>query len=157
MLIQHATRLMREVCALRHLSVNTDRSYPTRLIVHLLYACGLRVSEPLNLRIKDVDLRAGRLYVYQAKGNKGRVVLFPKCLTEPIERQIVSAKVMAAQDHARGIPVALPGLLANGFGVAPPGGFRAAPPKGGTPNRVFKQALRTRFRAVLGGQILTLA
>jgi site-specific recombinase XerD len=25
--------------------------YPTRLIVHLLYGCGLRVSEPLNLRI----------------------------------------------------------------------------------------------------------
>ena len=26
--------------------------YPTRLIVHILYACGLRVCEPLNLRIK---------------------------------------------------------------------------------------------------------
>jgi site-specific recombinase XerD len=25
-------------------------NYPTRLIVHLLYACGLRVCEPLNLR-----------------------------------------------------------------------------------------------------------
>ena len=30
--------------------------YPTRLIVHLLYGCGLRVCEPLNLRSKDVDL-----------------------------------------------------------------------------------------------------
>ncbi len=28
--------------------------YPLRLIVQLLYGCGLRVSEPLNLRIKDV-------------------------------------------------------------------------------------------------------
>ncbi len=42
--------------------------YPTRLIVHLLYGCGLRVTEPLNLRIKDVDLRESKLYVYQAKG-----------------------------------------------------------------------------------------
>ena len=49
--------------------------YPTRVITHLLYGCGLRVSEPLNLRIKDVDLKLGRLYVHQAKGNKGRVGL----------------------------------------------------------------------------------
>ena len=27
MQIQHATRLMREVCALRHLSINTEKSY----------------------------------------------------------------------------------------------------------------------------------
>ena len=51
--------------------------YPARLIVHLLYGCGLRVSEPLNLRIKDVDLKKGQLYIHQSKGNKGRVVLFP--------------------------------------------------------------------------------
>jgi integron integrase len=89
--------------------------YPTRLIVHLLYGCGLRVSEPLNLRIKDVDLREDRLYVYQAKGNKGRVVPFPKCLKDPIERQMALAKVLAAEDHAGGIPVALPGLLAKKY------------------------------------------
>ena len=89
--------------------------YPTRLIVHILYGCGLRVSEPLNLRIKDVDLREDRLYVYQAKGNKGRVVPFPKCLRDPIERQMALAKVLAAEDHARGIPVALPGLLAKKY------------------------------------------
>ena len=212
MLIHHATRLMRETCALRHLSINTEKSYthwlrrygvflkdpqlknltteqkieafltrlatagvsastqnqafnallffyrevlkrelgpvdslrakrpatirqcptvdevrqllatvsdiycyPTRLIVHLLYACGLRVSEPLNLRIKDVALRERRLYIYQTKGNKGRVVLFPDCLAEAIERQLILAKSLAAQDHARGIPVALPGLLAKKY------------------------------------------
>ena len=31
------------------------------------------------------------------------------------------------------------------FGVPPLGGFRAAPPKGGTPNRIFKQALSDAF------------
>ena len=34
-------------------AVTNVGGYPTRLIVHLLYACGLRVCEPLNLRIKD--------------------------------------------------------------------------------------------------------
>lgn len=48
--------------------------YPTRLITNLLYACGLRVCEPLNLRIKAVDLKQSRLYLHHAKGSKGRVV-----------------------------------------------------------------------------------
>ena len=38
--------------------------YPTRLIVHLLYGYGLRVSEPLNLHIKDIDFNESRLYIY---------------------------------------------------------------------------------------------
>ncbi|RYD74279.1 MAG: hypothetical protein EOP84_20150, partial [Verrucomicrobiaceae bacterium] len=36
--------------------VEEPGDYPLRLIVKLLYGCGLRVTEPLNLRIKDVDL-----------------------------------------------------------------------------------------------------
>ena len=30
--------------------------YPTNLIARLIYGCGLRVCEPLNLRIKDLNL-----------------------------------------------------------------------------------------------------
>lgn len=89
--------------------------YPTRLIVHLLYGCGLRVSEPLNLRVKDVDLRQNRLYVHHAKGSKGRVVPFPNCLAEPLQTQLVVARKRAEQDRAAGIPVALPGLLAKKY------------------------------------------
>ena len=96
-------------------SVSDIYSYPTRLIVHLLYACGLRVSEPLNLRIKDIDLKQRRLYVHQAKGNKGRVVLFPDCLTPALQRQLEVAKAHATQDEARRIPVALPGLLGKKY------------------------------------------
>jgi site-specific recombinase XerD len=73
--------------------------YPTRLIVHLLYACGLRVSEPLNLRIKDVDFKQQRLYLHHAKGNKGRVVLVPHCLIEPLQRQITIARTAAEKDR----------------------------------------------------------
>ena len=54
--------------------VKDIHGYPTRLLVHLLYACGLRVCEPLNLRIKDLDLKERRLHIHQAKGNKGRGV-----------------------------------------------------------------------------------
>lgn len=92
--------------------------YPTRLIVHLLYACGLRVCEPLNLRIKDLDLARRRLHIHQAKGNKGRVVLFPDCLVPALQHQVATAKAVAAGDVQNNIPVALPGLLAKKFPYA---------------------------------------
>jgi len=98
--------------------VADTHGYPTRLVVHLIYACGLRVCEPLNLRIKDVDLKQRRLYVHQSKGNKGRVVLFPECLCASLERQLALAKALAAQDMARRVPVALPGLLAKKYPYA---------------------------------------
>ena len=39
------------------------------LVVRLLYGCGLRVSEPLELRIKDVDLDVARLTI---RGNRAQ-------------------------------------------------------------------------------------
>jgi integrase len=95
--------------------VSDIHGYPTRLIVHLLYGCGLRVSEPLNLRIKDVDLCQNRLYVHQAKGGKGRVVPLPTCLIEPLQRQLAVGRKRAEQDRLAGISVALPGLLGKKY------------------------------------------
>jgi hypothetical protein len=42
-------------------------------------------------------------------------VLFPKCLAQPLERQLLKARKVAAQDHTMGIPVPLPGLLAKKY------------------------------------------
>ena len=98
--------------------VKEIHGYPTRLLVHLLYACGLRVCEPLNLRIKDLDLKERRLFIHQAKGNKGRVVQFPECLTAALERQLTVAKALHSYDLTKRIPVALPGLLAKKYPYA---------------------------------------
>ena len=51
--------------------------YPTNLICRLLYGCGMRVSEPLNLRIKDVQMDDSRLFIMGAKGGKDRIVNLP--------------------------------------------------------------------------------
>jgi site-specific recombinase XerD len=98
--------------------VRDVHGYPTRLLVHLLYACGLRVCEPLNLRVKDLDLTNRRLYIYQAKGNKGRIVQFPECLKPALELQLAVAKAQHAHDYKERIPVALPGLLAKKYPYA---------------------------------------
>jgi integrase len=37
-------------------TVRNQGGYPTNLIARMLYGCGMRVSERLNLRIKDIAL-----------------------------------------------------------------------------------------------------
>ncbi|MDD5199358.1 MAG: tyrosine-type recombinase/integrase [Terrimicrobiaceae bacterium] len=85
--------------------------YPTRLIVRFLYGCGLRVTEPLELRIKDVDLAARRLIIRGAKGAKDRVVEAPVSLVEELSAQLRMARAVWRGDAAAGLPVAMPGLL----------------------------------------------
>ncbi|WP_281251820.1 tyrosine-type recombinase/integrase [Prosthecobacter debontii] len=52
------------------------------LVCKLLYGCGLRVSEALALRVKDVDLQGGLITVRSGKGNKDRAIPLPKPLRQ---------------------------------------------------------------------------
>lgn len=92
-------------------AVRDSAGYPTALVAHLIYGCGLRVSEPLDLRIKDVCLKDSRLIIRQAKGAKDRVVPIPCSLITRLSAQVEIAKAFSAQDIATGLPVALPGRL----------------------------------------------
>ncbi len=53
-----------------------------RLLVQTAYACGLRLSEVLHLRVGDIDSRRRVLHVRQAKGRKDRLVPLPAGLLE---------------------------------------------------------------------------
>jgi integrase len=44
-------------------------------IVRLLYCCGLRPCEARKLKIEDVDLIIGKLYIRESKGHKDRIVM----------------------------------------------------------------------------------
>jgi|SRR6185295_11199558 len=89
--------------------------YPVNLIVRLLYGCGLRVSEPLNLRIKDVDLTNGRVMLKGAKGGKDRVVALPCSLTEEIQAQTDYARAVWQRDVVARLPLEIPGQLAKKY------------------------------------------
>jgi site-specific recombinase XerD len=45
-----------------------------RLLLAIIYGCGLRCSEVRNLQIKDVDLDRAMLHIRQGKGRKDRYV-----------------------------------------------------------------------------------
>jgi len=96
-------------------SVDDLHGYPTRLLTHLLYGCGMRVGEPIALRTKDVLIADSRLVLRGAKGGKDRVVPIPCSLIEPLRRQLRAARVVWEQDAADGIEAPLPGLLGRKY------------------------------------------
>lgn len=54
-----------------------------KTIIMLMYSCGLRVGEVINLKISDIDSRRGVIYILNAKGGKDRQVpLHDKLLTQ---------------------------------------------------------------------------
>lgn len=99
--------------------VQDEAGYPTRLIARLLYGCGLRVSEPLNLRVKDLDAAHSRLMIRGAKGGKDRIVRVPCSLMVALLEQMKFAKAIWQRDAANGLPVQLPGELARKYPRAP--------------------------------------
>jgi len=99
--------------------VEDSAGYPVRLVTLLLYGCGLRVSEPLNLRIKDLDTSAWRLTLRGCKGGKDRTVIVPQCLRAAITTQIDHARAMWQRDRETKLPVEVPGLLARKYPNAP--------------------------------------
>ena len=46
-------------------------------LARLLYGTGMRLTEGLNLRVKDVDFDRKVIVVRSGKGDKDRVVMFP--------------------------------------------------------------------------------
>lgn len=89
--------------------------YPVNLIVRLIYGCGLRVNEPLSLRVKDVDLANSRLLLRGAKGAKDRIVALPCSLAQEVQMQMDYARAVWKRDAAAKIPVTLPHQLARKY------------------------------------------
>ena len=54
--------------------LNAPANIKHRAMLSLIYACGLRRSELLNLKPLDVDSKRGLLIIRQSKGNKDRIV-----------------------------------------------------------------------------------
>jgi integrase len=79
-------------------TIRNEGGYPTNLIARMLYGCGLRVTEPLNLRIKDINLERGSLCIRGAKGGNDRVVPLPESLIPELRQQIAFARAVWQRD-----------------------------------------------------------
>jgi len=69
--------------------------WPVRLMLQLMYGCGLRVLEVCRLRVKDVDFGYLQITVRDGKGGKDRITVLPVSLVEELRRQIDSAQLLS--------------------------------------------------------------
>ena len=87
-----------------------------RLITQLLYGSGLRISECLRLRVKDVDFQRRELTVRMGKGRKDRVTVLPDRVIAALERQLEQVRLVHEQDLAEGYgKVSLPRALSRKY------------------------------------------
>ena len=83
-----------------------------RLLASLMYGVGLRVSEALRIRVKDLDFHDARLHIHQGKGSKDRVVPLHPALILPLQRHLSMVKQLHDTDLAAGYgEVHLPNAL----------------------------------------------
>ncbi len=94
-----------------------DAQHPRHALpARVQYGAGLRLSEVVRLRIKDVDLERGTLTVRQGKGDKDRMTVLPKRLQEALAAQIEQARALWEEDRRAGLAgVHIPGALARKF------------------------------------------
>ncbi len=64
----------------------------SKLMISLLYACGMRVSELVNLKISSLDFRDKIGHVVQGKGRKDRIFNIPEFLLQDLQEQAEKQK-----------------------------------------------------------------
>ncbi|WP_119396400.1 integron integrase [Salinibius halmophilus] len=86
-----------------------------RLIISLLYGCGLRINECLNLRVGDIDSQRSSITVRNTKGKRDRTTLLPKSLVSEVVSQREKAIISQAKDNQAGFGPSIPPALARKY------------------------------------------
>lgn len=90
------------------------------LVASLLYGSGLRLSEALALRTKDIDLVRLELVVRDGKGRKDRVTTLPGSLCSALEGHLARLREWFANERLLGRPgVSMPDALDRKYPSAP--------------------------------------
>lgn len=91
------TKFFYEIDNMKYSAHNPQAVYIYPVFFRILYCCGLRVSEAINLRIADVDVESGVLNVLNAKHGKRRYV--------PMSPEMVTrCKTLLSQIHSGSLP-----------------------------------------------------
>ncbi|GBO53665.1 integron integrase IntIPac [Pseudanabaena sp. lw0831] len=86
------------------------------LFLQLLYGTGMRLTEGLRLRVKDLDFEKKEITIHDGKGAQDRMTMMPEKLVEPLRQQLVYAHALHNLDLSMGLgEVELPFALANKY------------------------------------------
>jgi integron integrase len=73
-----------------------------KLVSQLMYGGGLRVTETMRLRIKDIDFDNRQVIVRDGKGENDRFTILPETLIEPLKLHLQFVKAVHQKDLADG-------------------------------------------------------
>jgi len=73
-----------------------------QLMAKLLYGSGLRVSECVQLRVKDIDFTQRQIVLRDAKGMQDRVTVLPESLVKPLQEHLQRVKRLHEEDLKKG-------------------------------------------------------
>ena len=86
------------------------------LVASLLYGAGLRLTEALRLRVKDVEFSRREILVRDGKGQKDRVTVLPGTVIAVLQEYLLKVKRLHERDLAEGFGRAnLPYALARKY------------------------------------------
>lgn len=68
------------------------------MVLRMLYGCGMRISEALSIRIKDVDFDGGIILMKHTKGDKQRLVPMHTSLTFMLRQYCLAMGLMGKPD-----------------------------------------------------------
>ena len=68
--------------------IDVIRNPKHKLIISLAYGAGLRISEVVNLKTKDVNLEELTIHLKNAKGKKDRITIFPEKIKTDLQNLI---------------------------------------------------------------------
>jgi integron integrase len=77
-----------------------------KLIASLLYGSGLRISEALRLRVKDIDFTNNTVFIFRGKGAKDRYSILPEAIVPDLLQQIRISQKLHERDLKQGNGVA---------------------------------------------------
>ena len=73
-----------------------------KIMTSLMYGCGLRMSELLSLRVKDIDFGFDKVYIWDSKSQKDRTLPLPQKLKIKLLAQVDYVKELHVKDLADG-------------------------------------------------------
>lgn len=85
-----------------------------RLMTKILYGSGLRISECLRLRVRDIDFENHQIIVRGGKGDNDRATILPDSLISELKQQLQDVKALHQKDLAEGYGET---LLPNALGA----------------------------------------
>ncbi len=72
---------------------------PYSLMAKLIYGAGLRLSECMSVRVRDLDFENERIMVRGGKGDKDRITLLPAAIHQDIKTQLKSVRRLYEEDR----------------------------------------------------------